>query len=292
MSPNGKKVLISGASSGIGLATAHLMSEQGYHVVGLCRDVEKGYTFQKDLKRKKIFDLIECDFKDSISRDQAWLQIKEKISSVDILINNAGYGEMSTLEEASSQKSHELFEANYFGHVDFIQKALPYMRHQKNGIIINIGSVVYEAQFPFKAHYCAVKSALSSMTLSLRYEVAPLGIRVHLVEPGWVRSHFHQNIDIQKTQISDYENRMLALTDFSQDHNPRIPSCNKVAQIIIKTIQNKNSPARIPIGKDSAKARWIKRLLGYSALDKLILKRLAIKYRQTPCQNSTSYVSS
>lgn len=151
------------------------------------------------------------------------------------------------------------------------------MRERKFGAILNLGSIVHDLQFPFKAQYCASKSALTGFTLALRYEVYPYGIRVHLFEPGWVRSAFHERMQPVIKAASPYVKRLKPFLDFSRDTDPKIPDGLAVAKIILETFENPKAPVRVAVGAEAKKFRVARRFLSNRMLDKLLLSKLAKK---------------
>ncbi len=267
-----KRVLITGASSGIGLATARLLAESGYRVVGTARN-----PGEVGGKLGLGFDLVEMDLSDGGSLERGFAEAIGILGGVDILINNAGQGELGSVEDTDLDSSRRLFEVNYFSVVALIKKVLPGMRERGFGAILNLGSIVHDLQFPFKAQYCASKSALTGFSLSLRYEVRPYGIRVHIFEPGWVRSEFHKRLKISENPAGPYAARLKPFLDFSRDSDPKIPDGQAVARIIVNTLENPKAAVRIAVGPEAKKFRLARRFLSNGMLDKLLLWKLGRK---------------
>ena len=254
-SPDGnrpKRVFITGASSGIGLAAARLLARNGYSVIGTARDPDAlRRRLEKEGGAPLPFGLVAMDLTGSLSVEKGFAEAERMLGGIDILINNAGQGELGSVEDTPLADSRLLFEVNYFSVVRLTQLALPGMRARGDGIVLNLGSIVHDLQFPFKSQYCASKSALTGFSLSLRYEVHPHGIRVHVLEPGWVRSEFHLRLKPVVKEGSPYAPRLKPFLDFSRDSNPAIPDGRAVAEIILATLRNPKSPVRIPVG------RWV-----------------------------------
>jgi NAD(P)-dependent dehydrogenase (short-subunit alcohol dehydrogenase family) len=257
-----RTVLITGASSGIGLATARLLATRGFTVVGTCRDPLK--------VRDAGFPLVAMDQSDPVAVERGFAEAHRLLGSVDILINNAGSGELGAVEDTPPAFARTLFEVNYFSAVELTRLCLPEMRRRGGGIVVQIGSIVHSLQFPFKAQYCASKSALSGFTLALRHEVKPHGIRVHLLEPGWVRSAFHGRLEPRKPAGSVYAERLKAFEDYSRDADPRVIDGEGVARIILETIENPKAPVRIAVGKDAKRFFLISRFLSHAMLDRIL----------------------
>ena len=237
---NQNRVLLTGASSGIGLAAAYLLSENGYQVVGTARDPE---ALRARLQRERgaqphgasptgarlPFRLVKMDLTDPASVDAGFAEAHALLGGIDILINNAGQGELGSVEDTDLADSRALFEVNYFSVVRLVKLAVPRMRERGSGIILNLGSIVHDLQFPFKAQYCASKSALTGFSLALRYELHPHRIRVHILEPGWVRSDFHNRLRPVIKEGSPYAPRLKPFLDFTRDSDPSIPDGRAVA---------------------------------------------------------------
>ncbi len=272
------RVLVTGASSGIGLATAYLLSHRGYSVAGTARDPE---AVRKRLEKARgaplPFRLLAMDLADPLSVEKGFAEAERILGSIDILINNAGQGELGAVEDTDLADSRRLFEVNYFSVVRLVQLSAPAMRARGAGIILNLGSIVHDLQFPFKAQYCASKSALTGFSLALRYELHPHNIRVHVLEPGWVRSEFHNRLRPVVKEGSPYAPRLKPFLDFSRDSDAGIPDGAAVAEIILATLKDGKAPVRIPVGKEARKFRIARRFLSNAMLDRLLLRKLAQK---------------
>jgi NAD(P)-dependent dehydrogenase (short-subunit alcohol dehydrogenase family) len=268
------RVLITGASSGVGLAAARLLSRAGYLVAGTARDPEAVKAREKE---PLPFTLVAMDLCDPASIDRGWAAAVEILGGVDVLVNNAGSGELGAVEDTDLEASRRLFEVNYFGAVNLVKKAVPGMRERKRGVIIQLGSIVHDLQFPFKANYCASKSALTSFSLSLRYEVHPHGIRVHILEPGWIRSEFHNRLNKVFKPGSVYLDRLKPYLDFTRDQDTRIPDGDAVARVLKEVLENPRAPVRVAVGPEAKKYRLVRRILSNAMLDKLLLWKLAKK---------------
>ena len=277
------RVLLTGAGSGIGLATAYLLARRGYRVVGTARQPEE--------VRKKLlvetglalpFALVEMDLSDSASVDKGYSMAVEILGHVDVLINNAGQGELGAVEDTDLADSRRLFEVNYFSVVRLVKQVLPGMRERGGGVILNLGSIVHDLQFPFKAQYCASKSALTGFSMALHYEVHAYNIRVHVLEPGWVRSEFHRRLKAVVKAGSPYTQRLKPFLDFSRDDNPAIPDGKAVAEVLLEVLENPRAPVRVPVGREAKKFRIARRFLSNRMLDRLLLWKLSKKGDKAP----------
>jgi NAD(P)-dependent dehydrogenase (short-subunit alcohol dehydrogenase family) len=278
MGKEGKRVLLTGASSGIGLAAAYRLAAAGYDVAGTARDPEAtAARLRRERGADPPFRLLAMDLADPASREAGFARALDLLGAVDILVNNAGMGELGSVEDPPLADSRRLFEVNYFGAVDLVKRVAPGMRARKRGVIVNLGSIVHDLQFPFKAQYCASKSALTGFSLSLRYELHPHGIRVHILEPGWVRSDFHNRLRPQGGPDSAYAHRLKPFLDYSRDSDPRIPDGEEVAGVILRAVEDPRMPVRIAVGAEARKFRLARRFLSHAMLDRLLLWKLGKK---------------
>jgi NAD(P)-dependent dehydrogenase (short-subunit alcohol dehydrogenase family) len=274
----GKRILITGASSGIGLAAARLFAARGYRVAGSARDPRALRSREGELP----FAVFPADLAEPGAAEALFDAAESVLGGIDILINNAGQGELGAVEDTDWKDSRRLFEVNYFSAVRLIRRALPGMRARGTGVIVNLGSIVHDLQFPFKAQYCASKSALTGFSLSLRYEVEPYGIRVHLIEPGWVRSEFHKRLKPVLKAGSPYAARLKPFLDFSRDSDPRIPDGRAVAEAIRAAVENPSAPVRIAVGREAKKFRLFRPFLTPGMLDRILLRKLSRKGDRAP----------
>ena len=214
MKKNQRTVLITGCSSGIGFLTALQFARNGYHVFATMRDIQsvgaKALLAAKE-KEDLSLELIKMDITDENSVDTALEIIGKSFSHVDILINNAGFGYVGPVEAYSLEEVKEQFETNVFGTLRLTKKILPLMKDKKSGLIINISSIHGFLSFPLWGIYAASKHAIEAFTEALRYEVAPIGIQVVLVEPGAFSTNFTGNRKFPKSlETSEYRDFTLS----------------------------------------------------------------------------------
>ena len=178
-----KVVLVTGCSTGIGLATATLFSEGDYQVIATARSPESSEELvelgKKDNVLLKTLDVCEQE-----SVDKLFDELND--FDVDVLVNNAGVGGSGSVENASMDFAKNLMETNYFGALRMIQKVIPSMRSRRSGAIINVSSQAGRRPFALMSHYCATKYALNGLSESMAHELARFNIRVTLIEPGTV----------------------------------------------------------------------------------------------------------
>ena len=178
-----KVVLITGCSTGIGLATAMQFSNEDYQVIATARNPESSEELVELGKKDNVL-LKELDVCDQESVDKLFDELND--FDVDILVNNAGVGGSGSVENAGIEFAKILMETNYFGALRMIKKVIPSMRIKKSGAIINVSSQAGRRPFALMSHYCATKYALNGLSESMAHELARFNIRVTLIEPGTV----------------------------------------------------------------------------------------------------------
>lgn len=179
----GKSVLITGASAGIGKIAARKLAEEGYNVYAAARRMEE----MESLKSSGVHP-VRMDLTDSASIHLGLEEILSISGGIDILINNAGYGSYGAVEDVPVDEGRRQFEVNLFGLAEVTRAVLPGMREKRNGRIINISSIAGRIHTPFAAWYHASKHALEGFNSCLRTEVSPYGIDVISVQPGPIRT--------------------------------------------------------------------------------------------------------
>lgn len=183
---NAKTIVITGASSGIGKSTAEHFQAKGWNVVATMRNVEDG----AELAALDNVLVTKLDVTDEVSITSAIDETVEKFGTVDVLVNNAGYGAMGPLEAVSMEHIRKQFDVNVIGLLATTKAVLPIMRKQQSGVIVNISSIGGRITMPLVSLYHGTKYAVEGITESLQYELEPLGITVRLVEPGAIATDF------------------------------------------------------------------------------------------------------
>ena len=211
----GRVVLITGASSGIGLACARRLAQKGYRVFGTSRRAQP--------EMEEAFSWVQMDVDDESSVRQGVAEVLERAGRLDVLISNAGIGYAGAVEDTSLEEARETFETNFFGTLRLCRAALPHMRQRGSGCIVVIGSLAGLIALPFQGLYSASKFALEGLCEALRMEVRPFGIRVVLIEPGDTRTGFtaHRRWVRAARAGSAYEQaarRALAVQEHDETH--------------------------------------------------------------------------
>jgi NAD(P)-dependent dehydrogenase (short-subunit alcohol dehydrogenase family) len=195
-----KVALVTGSSSGIGLETVLALARDGYHTFASMRDVEKAGELEHAAKKENLsINVIELD----VNKEESIVAAIKKIISdnkrLDVLVNNAGYGQFGCTEDVSVDDFRKQFETNFFSIVKIIQEVAPIMRNQKSGIIVNISSVAGRIGLPGSSAYISTKFALEGLSECLRYELGQFGIKTTLIEPGVIKTNFFNSMKIPES---------------------------------------------------------------------------------------------
>jgi len=192
-------VLVTGASSGLGLATATLLQEKGYRVFGTSRNPSKATSPPK-------FEMLVLDVNSDDSVNACVESLLEKSGGkLDVLVNNAGFGLVGGIEETKLEEARLALETDFWGCVRMVKAVLPSMRKQRSGRIINIGSMETVIPVPFHGYYVAAKFALEGFSEVLRQEVKSLGIQVSIVKPSMFKTNALNAGRITTNKILDYD---------------------------------------------------------------------------------------
>ena len=185
MPSTSRTVLVTGASSGIGLATAHLLLDRGWRVFAAARRQEAMAPLQS--RGAKVLPL---DIADPTSRQQLVDAIHAEVDSLDALVNNAGFCDVGPVETMDLDRARAMFEVNVFGLVGLTQLLLPAMRKRRRGSIVNVSSIAGHFVTPGAGWYGASKHALEGISDAMRLELHQFGVKVVLIEPGLIRTGF------------------------------------------------------------------------------------------------------
>ncbi|KMY02419.1 short-chain dehydrogenase [Pseudomonas syringae KCTC 12500] len=243
--------LITGCSSGLGHAIANAVLEAGFNAVVTARTVDKVIDFQKAYPERALALALDLTDKASIAR--AITQAEEYFGPIDVLINNAGYGYRAAVEEGDDEDVANLFATHVFGPVALMKAVLPVMRQRRSGTIVNLSSIGAQFWNPGSAYYSAAKMALEGITLTLKTEVEPLGIRVLVIEPGAFRTDFAgRSLMGAKTEIADYAATVgprRPANDRMHGTQPGDPK--RAASLIVQTLTKAELPQRLLLGSDA-----------------------------------------
>lgn len=248
-----KTWLITGCSSGIGRGIAKAVLKKGDNAVVTARDTSKIADLVDQYPNTALGVALDITKKESISA--AVKQAQERFGTIDVLINNAGYGYRSSVEEGDIDDVNLLFNTNFFGPIELIKEVLPQMRANKNGAIVNVSSIAAVRSGVGSGYYAASKAALELMTDGLAKELKPLGIKVMIAQPGSFRTNFYDtSLKGTKNKIDDYnETAGKTRKENVVNHKNQPGDPDKGGQVIVDTIEKDNYPFRLPLGSDATK---------------------------------------
>lgn len=244
--------LITGASRGGGFEMARAALEAGDKVVATVRSNPEALMSQFENNENLFVTLL-----DVIKEAQAYETAKQAVENfgrIDVLVNNAGYGLLSAVEEASADEVKQNYETNVFGTLNVIRAVLPYMRKQRSGHIINLSSVGGLRGSVGWGLYASTKFAVEGFTEAMALELAPLGIHATAVEPGYFRTNFLDTSSLARVTniIDDYAETVGKMRTIATQVNKKQPGDpRKLAQAIIKLAYADHTPVHLPLGKDS-----------------------------------------
>jgi NAD(P)-dependent dehydrogenase (short-subunit alcohol dehydrogenase family) len=257
---NNRVVLVTGASSGIGLSCARHLAERGFRVYGTSRRPaaapESGVT------------MLTADVTDDRSVEHLVGTVLDREQRLDIVVNNAGMAIAGPVENTSIEEAKRQLEVNFFGAFRVCCAALPAMRSQRSGYLVNIGSIGGLVALPYQAMYSASKFALEGLSESLRMEVRPFGIRVVIIEPGEHQTAITENRQI--TEISDgpYGGSFRAALKKTEHGEQSGPPPERIARLLYRIVNQRNPSLRYAVGAPvELGAVWLKRLLPYSLVE-------------------------
>jgi len=249
-----KTVLITGATSGMGKATALLLAEHGYTVYAGTRDSSE--ELMKEAEQRGVgINTVTLDVQDTASIRKAVQHVMEKEGRIDALVNNAGFGLLATLEEGTDEEIFKQFDVNVFGLIKMTREVLPHMREAGSGVIINISSFLGRMGLPLLSHYNASKYAVEGITDSLRFEVAPFGIRVHSVLAGLFGTNFVKKGLVANSSTtgdsSPYRELVSHFVPIVAKAINEGPDPLPIAQAVKSIIENADSEIAIEVGKEA-----------------------------------------
>ena len=249
-----KVALVTGSSSGIGLETVLALAREGYHTFASMRNTEKGEELEHAAKKENLpIEIIELDVDKEESIVSAIKKVVAKSERVDVLVNNAGYGQFGCTEDVTVDDFRKQFETNFFSVVKIIQEVAPIMRKQKSGNIINISSVAGRMGLPGSPAYISSKFALEGLGECLRYELGQFGIKTTLIEPGVIKTNFFNSMKVPESKTDPKykeltENILAGLKMMVEMGTP--PS--QVADVVMKAIHDEEMLPRYVVGTDAA----------------------------------------
>jgi NAD(P)-dependent dehydrogenase (short-subunit alcohol dehydrogenase family) len=250
---NSKIALVTGASSGIGLATAERLAGDGFTVYGTSR---RGAN-----AGKWAFEMLALDVTNDASIEAAIGAVMRRSGRIDLLVNNAGFGVgLAGDEETSLAQAKAIFDTNFFGTVRMTRAVIPHMRRQGAGRVINIGSGLGFVPMPYMAIYSASKHALEGYSESLDHELRTRGVRVVVIEPGVTRTAFDANVLEPDSKLDEYREVRAALNKRYMEMVAAGDAPEAVAEVVLKAANAARPRLRYPVGR-MATFQWLRRFV-------------------------------
>jgi NAD(P)-dependent dehydrogenase (short-subunit alcohol dehydrogenase family) len=260
--------IVTGASGGIGEATARALHAAGYRVFGTSR--------RPPATRSPGIDYLVCDVTSDESVTAMVGQVLERAGRIDLLVNNAGVGLVGGAEESSLEQAKSLFEVNVFGVIRLTKAVLPVMRRQQAGRVVNLSSILGLIPAPFSALYAASKHAVEGYSESLDHEVRGSGIRVVLVEPGYTRTSFEGNVYQADEQLDIYQSARTNAEGVLRDGMKTADSPELVARAVVKAATAVDPLRRYTAGRAARQVSLLRRFVPASAFDKSLRKQMRL----------------
>ncbi len=263
--------LVTGASSGIGEATAERLAAAGYEVYGTSRG--------RDRAGKRAFEMLPLDVTSDESVEAIVNDVLGISDRIDLLVNNAGFSVgLAGDEETSIAQASSIFDTNFFGTVRMTRAVVPHMRRQGAGRIINIGSALGFIPMPYNAVYSATKHAIEGYSESLDHELRTWGIRVVVVEPGITKTRFESNVVEPDSQLDEYREIRAALATTWQEAFAKGDEPGAVADVVLKAATAARPKLRYPVGGVAA-LRALRRFAPAGVVDSAIRRNLRLDAR-------------
>ena len=261
--------LVTGASSGIGQATAELLAKAGYTVYGTSR---RGGGVGG-----RPFEMLSLDVTSDASVADAVAQVMQREGRIDLLVNNAGFGVAPAgAEESSIAQAQSIFDTNFFGIVRMTRAVLPHMRKQGTGRIINIGSVLGLLPMPYGALYAATKHAIEGYSESLDHELRTRGIRVSVIEPAYTNTPFDANFLQPDAMLDAYGEARAAVSQRVKEVMATADQPGIVAEVVLKAVGAVRPQLRYTAGGLAGRLTWLRRFAPAALMDAGIRRDLRL----------------
>jgi NAD(P)-dependent dehydrogenase (short-subunit alcohol dehydrogenase family) len=249
-----KVVIVTGSSSGIGLESALLLARNGYNTYATMRSPEKDTSIKTAVQKEGLpIRAVQLDVTDDSSVKNAVDHIISEAGRIDVLVNNAGYGLGGAFEDLSMEEIKSQYETNLFGLIRVTQAVLPTMRKQRSGRILNLSSGAGIFGYPGGSAYVSTKFAVEGLSESIAYELEPFGIKVILIEPGFIRTNFANVMVVAKKAqdpASPYSELMQKIMASASELAKNPSDAELVANVILDAASNPNPRLRYLAGKD------------------------------------------
>lgn len=244
---------VTGASKGLGLTLAKRLLKEGYRVAATSRNSEA--LIEAVGEKSENFLPLEMDLLSEQSVSEAIQKTVDAFDGINVVVNNAGYGQLGTLEELSDREVRNNFDVNVFGGLNVIRSVMPVLRAQRSGHVFNISSIGgFTANFGGWGIYCATKFAVAALTESLAAEGKPFGVKTTVVYPGYFRTDFlsKDSVGLPKNPFAEYEEARQSQALHQNQINGNQPGDpEKLADALIKIVRDENPPLHLFLGQDA-----------------------------------------
>lgn len=270
--------VVTGCSTGIGYETSLLFARSGYHTFATTRNLERARSLIEVKRKERLpINVFQLDLSDDSSIHTTFSEIERNFGKIDILVNNAGYGLLGSLEDVSLEEVKEQFEVNLFGTIRLMQMVIPGMRIRKSGIIVNVSSGAGIVGFPCMSAYVCTKFALEGISESIAYELEPLGIKVIIVEPGVIRTHFIKHSIIAKRASNEHSPYFYIFQKIYKNLNfmqQLATPPSDVDRVIFNAINDTKTSLRYLVGNDVAVVAEAKKSLSDAEFRRAMIQQI------------------
>ena len=273
-------VLITGGTDGLGRAAAVLLAQRGYRVFATGRNAVRRAALDAFARERKLpLATVEMDVCDDASVEHTIAEVRAQAGPIDVLINNAGIGYLAPMEVVRLEHLRQQFETNFFAVVRVTQRVLPEMREQRRGRILNMSSAAGRIVQPLFGPYSSSKYALEAISDALRLEVAPFGVHVVLIEPGYIQTGFQAaSVELSSPYAADAESGPYATLykNFIRNRNKSVGASpytpEDCARVILRAIEDNPPRPRYTVTRLAWMVNWIKRLLPDRTVDRFLIR--------------------
>ena len=275
-SSNQKVAVVTGSSSGIGFETSLTLARNGFLTYATMRNLNKSGNIKSAADKEKLpLKIVQLDVTDDGSVKNAMRSMIAEASRIDVLVNNAGYALNGAFEDVAMEELKAQYETNLFGVTRVTQAALPLMRKQKSGIIVNISAAGGRFGIPGASANVSSKFAIEGLSKSMAYELEPFGIRVVLVEPGVIRTNFVNGIIAAKKSQDPNSPYSQIIQKMAASFEPMLEngsSADVVAKVVLNAVTSENPSAKYLAGKDIETLMEAKRSMSDEEFSKMMMQ--------------------
>ncbi len=277
-----KVALVTGSATGIGHETAVHLAKNGFRTYATMRNLHKANGIKEMAKTENLpLSLIQLDVTDDISINKAIDTVINESGRIDVLVNNAGYGLIASIEDMSIEEMKAQYETNVFGVFRVTKAVLPHMRKQHGGSIINISSIAGRIALPLYSAYVSTKFAVEGLSESMAYELEPFGIRVAIIEPGAIKTNFRrEQASKGSSEDSPYSSMMQSPSKAIEKILKHRLYPEEVAKTVIQAIENPKPKLRYIVGKDAEELIELRRKSSDEEFFRIVGQNIAKKEEQ------------